>query len=155
MWWGIWWLYWFGTCTGGLGGCTGFGACGGGFCACSGSGTHAGGLGICPGREGGGGGFGICAGRFGNGGGLGMCRGGFVSRGFCVLFGGTWFCVWYIGTTIICGSNGGFCFGGFFFEDFSVKGLFPLLGQLLWFLWSFALEAVLVQTVLFLPYGIY
>ena len=43
--------------------------------------------------------------------------------------GGTWFCVWSIGTTTTCGSNGGLCFGGF-----SVRGLFPLLVQLLWFL---------------------
>ena len=58
----------------------------------------------------------MCAGRFGNGGGLGMCGGGFVSGGFCVLFVGAWFCAWSTGTTTTCGSNGGFCFGGFFYE---------------------------------------
>ena len=56
-----------------------------------------------------------------------MCGGGSVSGGFCVLFGGMWFCVWSIGTTTTCGSNGGFHFGGFFCE-----GSFP-------FAWSVAL----------------
>ena len=69
----------------------------------------------------------MCTGRFGNGGGLGMCGGGFVSGGFCVLFVGSWFCAWSTGTTTTCGSNGGFCFGGFFCE-----GSFP-------FAWSVAL----------------